>query len=83
LAAARTHWPAWTCLNAGNLKALPLLAGVEALTIACDHDPAGIAAALEAGARWHAGGREVQVLYPAKAGDDWADVGVAGEATGS
>jgi putative DNA primase/helicase len=74
LAAARTHWPAWSDLNAGNLKALPLLAGIEALTIVCDHDPAGVAAALEAGARWRGVGREVQVLYPTKPKSDWADV---------
>ena len=49
LAAARTRWPAWSCLNASNLKALPLLVGIESLTIVRDHDPAGIAATREAG----------------------------------
>lgn len=83
LAAARTHWPAWACLSAGQLKTFPVLPGIEALAIVVDHDKAGIAAALAAGGRWRAAGLEVGVLYPAKAGADWADVAAAGEATAS
>jgi Toprim domain-containing protein len=74
LAAAREYGPAWSCINAGNLKALPLLAGIETLIIVCDHDPTGIVAVREAGARWHAAGRSVRVLYPTIPGTDWADV---------
>ena len=44
LTAARGFGLAWACLDAGNLAALPVLDGIEALTIVADHDPAGIAA---------------------------------------
>ena len=45
LTAARGFGLAWACLDAANLAALPVLPGVEALTIVADHDEAGIRAA--------------------------------------
>ncbi|MGZ9052923.1 MAG: DUF7146 domain-containing protein [Rhodoplanes sp.] len=72
--AAATHSPVWSCLYAGNSKTFPILVGIEALTVVCDHDPAGVAATLEAGARWRAGGRNVAVHYPTEPQTDWADV---------
>lgn len=44
--------PVWACINANNLAKFPFLAGVEALSIAVDNDPAGIKAADECSERW-------------------------------
>lgn len=51
--------PVWACIDAGNLKALPVLAGVAALTVAADDDAAGRDAALRCAQRWAAADREV------------------------
>jgi hypothetical protein len=51
----------WACIDAGNLAALPVLNGIEALTIAADNDPAGQAAAQTCATRWAAAGRTVSV----------------------
>ena len=53
--------PVWAAVDAGNLAALPVLAGIEALTIAADADPAGQAAAQTCATRWAAAGRTVAV----------------------
>lgn len=66
--------PAWSLIDAGNLAALPVLDGVERLTVAVDHDPAGRRAALELARRWSAAGREVVELLPAEPGADLADI---------
>ncbi|MEW9580599.1 toprim domain-containing protein [Paraburkholderia sp. DGU8] len=53
--------PAWSLIDAGNLAKLPVVPGIEVLTIARDNDPAGIAAADECGRRWVEAGAEVLV----------------------
>jgi hypothetical protein len=53
--------PVWACIDAGNLAALPVLNGIEALTIAADNDTAGQAAAQTCATRWAAAGRAVWV----------------------
>lgn len=60
--------PVWACIDGGNLAALPVLSGVEALAIAVDRDPAGEKAARELAHRWVTAGREVRLVMP-KAGD--------------
>jgi hypothetical protein len=65
--------PVWACVDAGNLAALPVLEGVEALTIAGDHDPAGIKAARECAQRWRAAGRDVRIVMPGAPGRDIND----------
>jgi phage/plasmid primase-like uncharacterized protein len=65
--------PVWAAIDASNLSALPVLPGVEAITIGVDHDPAGLAAAHECARRWRAAGREVRVVLPHAAGDDLND----------
>jgi putative DNA primase/helicase len=74
LSIAHAFKPAWSCLDAGNLAAFPVLAGIESLTIAADHDEAGIRAAEECAARWHAAGREVRIVLPPAPGADLNDV---------
>ena len=38
LAAAHLFTPVWACVDAGNLAAFPVLAGIDCLTIYADHD---------------------------------------------
>jgi Toprim domain len=66
--------PAWSCGDAGNLRAFPVLNGIEVLTILVDHDDAGRAAAAECSARWTKAGRKVVRLTPDIAGEDFNDL---------
>jgi hypothetical protein len=76
--------PAWALGAAGGIRAFPVLAGIEALTILVDHDnpdekgrQAGHEAARECGERWMGAGREVRSVVPRRCGADMADL-VAG-----
>src|SRR3712207_7002433 len=51
LTAAHGFVPAWSCLDAGNLSTLPILEGIDCITIVADHDPDGLRAADECGRR--------------------------------
>jgi len=62
--------PVWALGGAGNLGTFPVLAGIEALTIAADTGEAGQKAAREVAARWRKAGREVRTITPPT--DDWA-----------
>lgn len=64
LSLAHAYAPVWACLDAGNLTALPVLAGIGSLLIAADHDEAGIKAAETCAARWAAAGCEVSIAMP-------------------
>jgi putative DNA primase/helicase len=68
--------PAWATASAGAMAKLPVLAGVEALTILVDHDESGTGqrAALEVSQRWTAAGRDVFRLVPNACGQDFNDV---------
>lgn len=62
LSLAHGFAPVWACIDAGNLGTLPVLAGIETLVIAADHDHAGLKAAQACADRWsHA---EVHVIAP-------------------
>ncbi len=74
LAAAHLFQPVWAAVDAGNMAQLPVLPGIEALTIYADHDEAGLKAAKECARRWHDAGREVHIRAPRAAGADAADV---------
>ena len=74
LAAAHLFTPVWAAVDAGNMAQLPVLPGIEALTIYADHDEAGLKAAKECARRWHDAGREVHIRAPRAAGADAADV---------
>lgn len=77
LASARGFGLAWVCIDAGNLAALPVLGGIEAITIAADHDEAGIKAARACAERWAAAGCEVRIVLPELPGAALADEAVA------
>ncbi len=74
LAAAHLATPVWSCIDASNLAAFPVLAGIEALTIFADHDAAGLKAAGECANRWRKAGRQVRALRARLAGADVADL---------
>jgi hypothetical protein len=59
--------PVWAATSAGGISKLPLLAGVEALTIFADADTAGLEAAERCRDRWRAAGREVVIAAPRRA----------------
>jgi putative DNA primase/helicase len=62
LSLAHGYTPVWSCIDAGNLAAVPVLAGIETLMIAVDNDPAGIGAASDCAARWTRAGVEVRLV---------------------
>jgi phage/plasmid primase-like uncharacterized protein len=73
--------PAWALGCSGNLRKMPVLDGIEALTIIADNDKpdrngrrAGQEAAIACSQRWTAAGREVRRIVPRRAGADLADV---------
>ena len=65
--------PIWACLSASVMKGLPVIPGVDCLTIFADHDQAGIDAANDLGQKYHNAGREVILTMPEKYGTDFAD----------
>jgi Toprim domain-containing protein len=68
--------PAWALGDANNVRAFPVLSGIECLTIAVDNDESGTGqrAALECSSRWTGAGREVFRIIPDRTGDDLNDV---------
>ena len=73
LTAALGFGLAWAVLDVGNLGGLPVLPGVEALTIVADHDEAGARAADACGRRWADAGCEVRVWKAPARGADLND----------
>lgn len=73
LCAAHGFTPIWCTIDAGNMAAFPVLAGIDGLTIFADHDDAGIRAASACAERW-ATVAEVTVVKPDEPGFDIADV---------
>lgn len=68
--------PAWAAGFAGNMARLPVLAGIDALTLLVDNDESGAGqrAAEECSSRWTAAGREVIRLVPRQARADFNDL---------
>jgi hypothetical protein len=74
--------PMWALGGTAGLADLPVLAGVDALTILVDHDKIspktgerpGEAAARQCAERWAEAGREVTLLTPRREGADFNDV---------
>lgn len=74
LALAHAFQPVWACIDAGNMAALPVLGGIGGLTIAADHDDAGIKAAHECADRWTLAGVEVRIVMSPKPKQDLNDL---------
>lgn len=66
--------PCWALGSSGAIGTFPVLGGIEALTIAVDHDAAGLKGTRACAARWTAAGREVRLVQSPKLGDDIADL---------
>jgi hypothetical protein len=68
--------PAWSCVDAGGLAALPLISGVQQLTILVDNDEsrAGEEHAMKCTERWARAGRHVEQLQTKAAQTDFNDV---------
>jgi phage/plasmid primase-like uncharacterized protein len=68
--------PAWAACSAANLERLPVLSGIEALTILVDNDASGAGqkAAGKCAARWSAAGIELVRLTPKAVSADFNDV---------
>ena len=66
--------PAWAAMSSDLLGKLPVLPGVEQLTILVDHDTAGRAAADVCADRWMRAGRTVICLTPKRPDADFNDL---------
>lgn len=64
LSAARVFEPMWSTVTASSMARLPVLPGIEALSIFADDDPAGWKAAAACARTWRESGVEVRVLRP-------------------
>jgi putative DNA primase/helicase len=73
LVAARGFGLAWALIDAGNLRTLPVLDGIEALTIVADNDKAGIRGAEACAERWRSVGVEVRLWRSPVAREDLND----------
>ena len=78
----RLEWngPLWVAMNAGNMRAFPLLPGVLEITILADHDRldqrgrrTGNDAAAACQRRWLDAGRKAAIALPGVEGEDWDD----------
>jgi putative DNA primase/helicase len=75
LSLAHAFQPVWAAIDAGNLATLPVLDGVESLTIGADNDEShtGQRAAEGCARRWAEAGREVRIVLADAMGDDLND----------
>lgn len=64
LSLAHAVRPVWSCIDAGNLATLPVLGGIECLTIGADNDDAGLSASRACANRWARAGVDVRVVLP-------------------
>jgi putative DNA primase/helicase len=76
LTIAHDYRPVWSLIDAGNMAAFPVLAGIETLVIGADNDAAGLKGAQACADRWAAAGVDVRILVPEMAGSDWNDAEV-------
>jgi hypothetical protein len=66
--------PVWSLISANGVERLPVLAGIEALWLAVDHDPAGLGASRACAERWQAAGAEALLVTPHAECSDLNDV---------
>ena len=66
--------PAWALGSVGAISALPVLPGIETLTVLGENDTTGASARAcsEVGTRWHRAGRLVDIVTP-RTGSDLND----------
>jgi DNA polymerase I-like protein with 3'-5' exonuclease and polymerase domains len=66
--------PAWAIGSSGGIARLPLVKGVERLTILVDNDPAGRSDARAYARQWAAAGCTATLLTPRQPGADFNDI---------
>jgi hypothetical protein len=68
---AKGYRPMWSTGSTSIMSKLPVVGGIECITVIADHDEngAGEKAAREAGQRWREAGRQVRVRMPLSPGD--------------
>lgn len=66
--------PTWALIHAAGISTFPILAGIEALWIAVDHDLAGVRAAAACADRWQATGAETFRVRPCAEKSDLNDL---------
>lgn len=82
LALAASGWrPIWVTCGTSTMRVFPLLPWMECLTVFCDRDDPGRAAAMAAVARWLDAGREARILQPPAPHKDWDSWYVGGGQT--
>lgn len=74
LSLAHAITPVWCLIDAGSLAALPVLPGIEALTVAQDGDAAGRRAAQTVADRYTAAGCTVAIVGAEHDGEDLNDI---------
>jgi hypothetical protein len=83
LSVMKDGWmPVWATVDAGNMAAFPVLAGIESLTLFADNDRSGTGrkAAEECVARWRAAGCESRIVMPQAIDTDWNNDQIQGAA---
>jgi hypothetical protein len=65
--------PIWATVGTSTMTNMPVLSGIEALTIFADADKAGQRAADSCATRWAESGAEVKIRTPKIADSDWND----------
>ena len=75
LMCSRWFTPIWSTIDAGHMRAFPVLAGIESLTLFADNDPSGtgLAAASACRDRWLDADVRCRIILPPTVGNDWAD----------
>ena len=68
--------PAWAAIDAGNLGAFPVIAGVQQLIILADNDESetGQISAMHCAKRWARSGRRAELLETKAIGVDFNDI---------
>lgn len=73
LTLAHSYTPTWCAIDAGNLRDLAPLNGIEHVVVAVDYDVAGLKAAQAFADRWTRAGATVDLLVPSQPGRDLND----------
>jgi Toprim domain len=66
--------PVWSLINDRGMENFPVLAGIETLVVAVDHDEAGENAALAVAERWRAAARQMLLFEAVNPDNDLNDV---------
>lgn len=73
LTLARYFRPAWSLIDAGNLRRFNALQGIGSLTVCADNDPTGLSAAEACATRWSDSGCETRIVCVGAPGSDIND----------